>query len=246
MKRVRNVLGYLRLVLLTGTMVLVGGAVALADTPTIPTAYPATYVVGSDDQPVMPDGWRVGETYRVGDYTCARVDYWPSGDLCVFDPDPVGDPVAVEPDNQPIERRFLPDGTDVRLVAVATPPPADQPAGDGAATDGDGPNEDEPGWDCRTMGNGVCGPGQVHPAGCYVRSGKRAGVLLRPWDAAMAADPHYRPDGCGTRTARDRAMDQRLNGTVGQLCAGNAQGGVTCWYADQPRPKSANGPAYTP
>ncbi len=234
MKRFRNALGYLRHVLLTGVFLVVGAVVVLA--PEGPTVYAATYTVTDSDQPVLPDGTPVGQTYRwAGVYTCAATQGLShDADLCVFDPDPWGDPVAVEPDNDPVQRRFLPDGTDVRLVS--DPAPLDQ----------DGPDEDQPGWDCRKQGNGVCGPGADHPAGCYVRSGKRAGVMIRPWDAAMAADTHYRPDGCGVRTARDRAMDRRLDGTVGQLCAGNDRGGVTCWFADQPRPKSANGPAWAP
>jgi hypothetical protein len=36
------------------------------------------------------------------------------------------------------------------------------------------------GWDCRTMGNWVCGPGQPYAAGYYVQT--RGGpVLVAPW-----------------------------------------------------------------
>lgn len=246
-ERIRNTLGYLRWVLLTATVILVGVA-------TVDTA-PTFREVAATATATTPGNW---STYRVEPYTCARVATGdPADDPCVFDPDPAGSPVAVEPDNDPTPRRYLPDGTDVRvaLVPVAswttTPPPVDTPPVADTPPAGD-PQEDDAGWDCRRHGNGVCGPGnpQGVQAGCYVRSGKRAGVLLRPWDDATmnGAHPwvHYRPDGCGKRTARDRAMDDRLSGKVGQLCADNATGGVTCWYADQPRPAGANGPARTP
>lgn len=36
--------------------------------------------------------------------------------------------------------------------------------------------EDDPGWDCRTRGNHVCGPDSDHPAGCY-----RDGSLVVAW-----------------------------------------------------------------
>lgn len=163
-------------------------------------------------------------TYRVGDWTCATVD---GTDQCVYDPNPEDDPVAVEPDNNPVPRSTLFNPAadlDPSRVTVTLPV------------------EDRAGWDCRTSGNGVCGPGNGagFTAGCYNRN---TGALIRPWDEAMAADQHYRPDGCGKRTARDRAMDERLNGRVGQLCAGTTQGGRVCWYADQARPREAHGPA---
>lgn len=50
---------------------------------------------------------------------------------------------------------------------TATLPEATTPA---AAT------EDDPGWDCRTRGNHVCGPGSNHAAGCY-----SGGVLIVAW-----------------------------------------------------------------
>lgn len=47
--------------------------------------------------------------------------------------------------------------------------------------------EDDPGWDCRTRGNRICGPGgSQYSAGCY-----RAGVLVIPW--TNYADPHRDP-----------------------------------------------------
>lgn len=36
--------------------------------------------------------------------------------------------------------------------------------------------EDDPGWNCTTQGNRICGPGSGHPAGCY-----SGGVLVIPW-----------------------------------------------------------------
>lgn len=222
-------------------------------TPITTSPVPVVYAVSDDNRPMLPDGTPVGTTYRWQDvYTCAATDGLNAdNDPCVYDPDPAGDPRAVEPDNDPVARRYLPDGTDVRVVSgwSATPPPGDQPDPGEVTPDTDDAtevNEDDPGWDCRTMGNGVCGPGATYAAGCYVRRGVDARTMIRPWDAAMAADPHYRPDGCGKRTARDRAMDDRLNGTTGQLCADNTTGGMTCWYVDQPRPTSATGTAYTP
>lgn len=38
------------------------------------------------------------------------------------------------------------------------------------------PAEDDPGFDCRTQGNRICGPGSSFPAGCY-----RDGVRVIPW-----------------------------------------------------------------
>lgn len=36
------------------------------------------------------------------------------------------------------------------------------------------------GWDCRTMGNWVCGPGQAYAAGYYV-NGPNGPRLVAPW-----------------------------------------------------------------
>lgn len=113
------------------------------------------------------------------------------------------------------------------------------------------PTDDSPSFDCRRNGNGVCGEDnpQGYAPGCYVRTGKRAGTLLTPWDERMRQELFtgaYRPTRCGKLTVRDRAMARRVDGTVGQLCAGNAHGGVTCWYADQARPHDADGPAWDP
>jgi hypothetical protein len=124
------------------------------------------------------------------------------------------------------------------------------PPGTGEAQQGE-PTDDSPGFDCRTHGNGVCGEDnpQGHPAGCYVRTGKRAGTLLTPWDEQMRQELFtgaYRPTRCGRLTIRDKQMARRLDGSVGQLCAGNAHGGVTCWYADQPRPHDADGAPWDP
>lgn len=38
------------------------------------------------------------------------------------------------------------------------------------------------GWDCRTMGNWVCGPGQPYAAGYYVQT-VNGPVLVAPWAA---------------------------------------------------------------
>jgi hypothetical protein len=38
------------------------------------------------------------------------------------------------------------------------------------------PAEDNPGFDCRTQGNRICGPGTSFPAGCY-----SGGSLVIPW-----------------------------------------------------------------
>jgi hypothetical protein len=170
---------------------------------------------------------RPASNYPVGEWLCAPM---PGVDMCVWNPDPEGDPVSVEPDND-----WRP------LSAVMTDELAE---GVRVATM---PDEDDPAFDCRTHGNGVCGPGNSngYPAGCYKRSGADAGALIRPWDAAMAADPHYRPDGCGRRTPRDRAMDALFNGQDGRLCAGTGTDRV-CWLANTPRPKEANGTAYLP
>lgn len=139
-----------------------------------------------------------------------------------------------------IESVHVPGGHpagDARPVTYVTPPPAQEPT------------EDSAGFDCRTHGNGVCGEDSGHPAGCYVRTGKRAGTLLTPWDEQMRQELFtgaYRPTRCGRLTIRDRQMARRLDGSVGQLCANNAHGGVTCWYADQPRPKDADGAPWDP
>ncbi len=173
------------------------------------------------------------DTYSVGEWLCAPM---PGDDMCVHNPDPEGFPVSVEPDN---------DWRPLREVMAATllsPPPS---LSDGNSN---GPSEDDPAFDCRWHGNGVCGPNNSngHPAGCYKRTGADRGALIRPWGPDMAADRHYRPDGCGIRTARDKAMDDRLNGGMGWLCAGMDTATRVCWTVDNPRPKEANGTAYRP
>lgn len=143
-------------------------------------------------------------------------------------------------DNPTVETMHVPGGhpaADLLPVTHATP------AGE--------PTDDSPGFDCRTHGNGVCAQDnpQGYPAGCYVRTGKRAGTLLTPWDERMRQELFtgaYRPTRCGKPTLRDRQMARRLDGTVGQLCARNAHGGVTCWYADQRRPHDADGAPWDP
>jgi hypothetical protein len=162
-------------------------------------------------------------TYRIGLWTCQAVESDPMRNPCVLDPDPASDPVAVEPDNSPIPAS--------EVYASIVP-------------DADAAMEDEPGFDCRTQGNGVCGPGSVNPApGCYNRN---TGAFIAPWRAEWYGT--WRPAECGRPTAKDRAQQARLNGEVGQLCAGTESGtGRVCWYVDQTRPKVADGPAeYVP
>lgn len=50
------------------------------------------------------------------------------------------------------------------------------------------PKEDDPGFDCRTQGNRICGPGAGFPAGCY-----RDGVIVIPWTnyTDPKSDPLY-------------------------------------------------------
>ena len=59
------------------------------------------------------------------------------------------------------------DGTDVYSYEVG------DDNGDGVVM------EDESGWDCTTMGNGICGPGNANgvPAGLY----DDGGVLIDAW-----------------------------------------------------------------
>lgn len=157
-------------------------------------------------------------TYRIGLWVCQNVESDPMRNPCVLSPDPAGDPVPVEPDNSPV--------TAGEVVASLTPDP-------------DVAREDEPGFDCRTGGNGVCGPGAEHPAGCYNRN---TGAFVAPWSDAWYGV--WRPAECGRPTAHDRAQQARLNGDVGQLCAATESGtGQVCWYVDQPRPRVADGPA---
>lgn len=78
--------------------------------------HPGDVIVGpvsaaqvNPDPFVYPDGRRQGDTYRVRDafgspYTCAAMSAAGQGDPCVYDPDPEGNPVAVEPDNDPRPR----------------------------------------------------------------------------------------------------------------------------------------------
>jgi hypothetical protein len=72
-----------------------------------PVVAPVVYAVSDDNRPMLPDGTPVGQTYRWADvYTCAATDgLTADADPCVYDPDPEGAPVAVEPDNDPVQRR---------------------------------------------------------------------------------------------------------------------------------------------
>lgn len=157
-------------------------------------------------------------TYRIGLWTCQAVESDPAQNPCVLSPDPAADPVAIEPDNSPV--------TAGEVVASLTP-------------DADAAMEDEPGFDCRTQGNGVCGPASSEfTPGCYNRN---TGAFIAPWRDEWART--WRPAECGRPTARDLAQQARLDGDVGQLCANAETGGTVCWYVDQPRPKVADGPA---
>lgn len=51
--------------------------------------------------------------------------------------------------------------------------------------------EDDPGWDCRVHGDGVCGPGNSNgvPAGLY----DAAGQLVASWDPAWYGHPELVP-----------------------------------------------------
>ncbi|APQ42322.1 hypothetical protein PBI_RICH_62 [Mycobacterium phage Rich] len=50
---------------------------------------------------------------------------------------------------------------------------------------GIGPEEDDPAWDCRTMGNRVCGPETATP-GCWDDHGKLVGL----WPCHVVVDPN--------------------------------------------------------
>jgi hypothetical protein len=158
------------------------------------------------------------QTYRIGLWLCAANHSDPLLNPCVLDTDPDADPVSVEPDNDPV--------TAGEVLDAITPDP-------------DAAREDEPGFDCRTGGNGICGPGSGFTPGCYNRN---TGAFIAPWQEDWRAV--WRPRQCGRPTAHDRAQQARLNGEVGQLCAATEAGtGTVCWYVDQPRPKIADGPA---
>lgn len=75
---------------------------------------------------VMGCGFPQGDQYRVGTYTCLALNDDQGLDPCVYDPDPEGDPVPVEPDSNIVLHR------DIIW-------------------------EDDPRWDCKTMGNRICG-----------------------------------------------------------------------------------------
>jgi hypothetical protein len=87
--------------------------------------------------------------------------------------------------------------------------------------------EDEPGFDCRTNGNRTCGPDNADGVapGCYVD-----GQLAEPWWPGM----YGRWINCGPITPYDEEQQARLDGEVAQVCSPNAQGGVTCDWADAP------------
>ncbi len=224
--------------------------------PTVVYGWGELPTVGQSDPLEFGDGRRQGDRYHpAAGWVCLAQESYAAFDLCVPEPDPVGDPQSVEADNGPIRRGDIPSVVPVTYTTPDDPSPT-PPTPVPGDVDGDGsadPQEDDPGFsDCRTRGNGVCGPGNPwgYAPGCYVRTGQRAGTLLRAWDpvtmGSTAKPYHYRPDGCGRRTARDRAMDDRLNGVVGQLCAYVGAGpGVICWYADSPRPARADGPAWS-
>lgn len=47
--------------------------------------------------------------------------------------------------------------------------------------------EDDPAWDCVTMGNRICGPGNSNgvPAACY----NDGGVIVAPWPCHIVINP---------------------------------------------------------
>lgn len=86
---------------------------------------------------------------------------------------------------QLIRNALIPFGLIVGVAATACflPQPADPPTPDEPtivlpAVHGTPkpPVEGEPGFDCRTQGNRICGPGSNFPAGCY-----NDGVRVIPW-----------------------------------------------------------------
>jgi hypothetical protein len=184
--------------------------------------------------PTFADGRVYAQPYRVGAYRCEARHTDQQYDPCVYDPDPVGDPAPMEPDTGIVLNRDVPRGS--------------QPNGSVAVSDRDdtyGGTDDSVlnGHDCRTMGNGVCGPtndGGFRP-GCYNRN---TGAFVQPWRDEWATDQYYRPRECGRPTQTDLAQEDRLNGRVGQLWATTASGGRIVWYVDQPRPRQAVGPAH--
>lgn len=185
------------------------------------------------DPYAFADGRTYAQEYRVGAYRCEARNADQQYDPCVHDPDPVGDPVPMEPDSGILLNRDVPRG--------------EQPNGSVAVSDRDdayGGSDDSvlSGHDCRTMGNGVCGPtndGGFTP-GCYNRN---TGAFLLPWREEWRTDQYYRPRECGRPTQTDLAHEDRLNGNVGQLWATTAQGGMVVWFVDQPRPSEAVGPS---
>lgn len=54
--------------------------------------------------------------------------------------------------------------------------------------------EDDPSWDCRTMGNGICGPGAVLPDGSPVVAGQYRDGVLVPWSQSWT--PEWCADVC--------------------------------------------------
>lgn len=60
-------------------------------------------------------------------------------------------------------------------------PEADQPASYQSVV------EDDPAWDCTTMGNRICGPSNAQGAvaGCF----DEGGVLVAPWPCTVVVNP---------------------------------------------------------
>jgi hypothetical protein len=79
--------------------------------------------------------------------------------------------------------------------------------------------EDDPGWNCVTDGNRICGPGNANgvPPGCY----DTAGVLVAPWPCqwhegtgALPGSPPGVSPGCTSRwSTTARSGSARLRAT---------------------------------
>jgi ABC-type dipeptide/oligopeptide/nickel transport system permease subunit len=88
------------------------------------------------------------------------------------------------------------------------------------------PQEDEPGWDCATMGNHICGPEGNAPAGLY-----RDGVLIQPWMNydQPELDPLY-----GVKPGTEYVLfgtDQYGGILGGAVCGTDAE--CAAWQADK-------------
>jgi hypothetical protein len=203
----------------------VGVSALLTSVPTVhgSIVYPPS-VATTPPPEILSDTPEIGETYRIGAYHCIAENVEQEFDRCWHDPDPVGNPVAMEPDNDSILAYEIPEPTNGSVldrVRVLDDDPGDSVLG---------------GFDCRIHGNGMCGPlndGGFAP-GCYDRSN---GVLLEPWREEFYGAGRV----CGDWTAYDQRAEDRINGVIAQFCAANDTGGTTCWFADESTPGGVTG-----